>query len=376
MARVIIIQRLVPHYRIPVFAQLHRELGWEVVASNRPVAKGLKLAQPEDHEWLHPVPMRMSRSNFFRAYVPMGRIMDEFKPEALVAEFSLQLSSSWQLGLGPKRVPFAFWSQGWNLERGFDCWRDRLVQRIRLMLQRRADAQLCYSDQGAAYLRSHLPVGMPICVAQNAIDIGQYDYTPKERKPGIQLLYVGRLNADKRVDVLIEAFSRLKDRGLIDRLVIVGDGPEGEALRRQAGPIEGVTLTGANYDEDNLADIYGASDLFVIPGSAGLSVNHALAYALPVLLFDDTAAMKHHPEHSAVINGVSGFRIAGSGIEELAAGIAMIFSGPLLPRQRLAESIRSFAADAISIDRMIEGFRELDAILTKQAARMQHRHND
>ena len=375
MSRVIIIQRLVPHYRIPVFAQLHRELGWEVVASDRPVANGLELARPEDHKWLHPVPMTMSSNNFYRAYVPMGRIMREFKPDALVAEFSLQLSSSWQLALGPKKVPFAFWSQGWNLERGFDSWNDRLIQKIRLMLQQRADAQLCYSDQGAAYLRSQLPAEMPICVAQNAIDIGQYVDVPKKRQPGIQLLYVGRLNADKRVDVLIEAFRHLKDRGLIDRLVIVGDGPEGEALRRRAGGIDGIKMAGACYDEDKLAAIYAASDLFVVPGSAGLSVNHALAYALPVLLFDDAAAMRHHPEHSAVINGVSGFRIAGSGIEELAAGIAKIFSGPLLPRQRLAESIRSFAAEAISIDRMIEGFRELDAILIKQAARMQHRHN-
>lgn len=353
-----------------MFKQLHRELGWEVVASDRPVANGLNLARPEDHEWLHTVPMSMSRNNFYRAYVPMGRIMREFNPEALVAEFSLQLSSSWQLALGPRRVPFAFWSQGWNLERGFDNCLDRLVQKTRLELQQRADAQLCYSDQGAAYLRDQLPVGMPICVAQNAIDIGQHDDGPKERQPGIQLLFVGRLYADKRLDVLIEAYRRLKDRGLIDRLVIVGDGPESEALRQLAGSIGGITLAGANYDEDKLAEIYAASDLFVVPGSAGLSVNHALAYALPVLLFDDAAAMRHHPEHSAVINGVSGFRIAGSGIEELAAGIAKVFSSPLLPRQRLAESIRSFAAEAISIDRMIEGFRELDAILTKQAARM------
>ncbi len=375
MSRVIIIQRLVPHYRIPVFAQLHRELGWEVVTSDRPVANGLKLARPEDHAWLHPVPIRMSRNNFYRAYVPLGRIIRTFKPAALVAEFSLQLSSSWQLALGPKRVPFAFWSQGWNLERGFDFWRDRLVQKTRLMLQQRADAQLCYSDQGAAYLRSQLPSGMPICVAHNTIEIDQHDGAPSGRKPGYQLLYVGRLNADKRVDVLIEAFVRLKQRGLVERLVIVGDGPEREVLRRQAGAIDGITLTGAIYDEAKLAGFFAASDLFVVPGSAGLSVNHALAYALPVLLFDDAGAMRHHPEHSTVINSVSGYRIPGAGAEALAQGIAAAFSGPTSPKVQLSENIRALVADTISLDRMIMGFREVDKILTRQAARMQHRHN-
>ena len=51
------------------------------------------------------------------------------------------------------------------------------------------------------------------------------------------VLYVGRLSASKNVDVLLTALARLREGGTALRAWVVGDGPEGERLRRQAGDL-------------------------------------------------------------------------------------------------------------------------------------------
>ena len=46
------------------------------------------------------------------------------------------------------------------------------------------------------------------------------------------VLYLGRLERYKRVDLLVRAMARVRDSGDAGRLVIAGDGREGTALRR------------------------------------------------------------------------------------------------------------------------------------------------
>jgi len=50
--------------------------------------------------------------------------------------------------------------------------------------------------------------------------------------------YVGRLVAEKGVNVLIDAASILKKRGCNFRVLIIGDGPQRQALKKQAATLE------------------------------------------------------------------------------------------------------------------------------------------
>jgi glycogen synthase len=56
---------------------------------------------------------------------------------------------------------------------------------------------------------------------------------PGAERPG-DLIAVGRLVSDKGFDVLLDALTRLERRGPAPGLTLVGDGPEGAALRAQA----------------------------------------------------------------------------------------------------------------------------------------------
>jgi glycosyltransferase involved in cell wall biosynthesis len=97
------------------------------------------------------------------------------------------------------------------------------------------------------------------------------------------VLFVGRLQERKRVDALLRACA-VQEENNQPRLVIVGDGPEMDALKRMAAEVyPGAVFTGAKKTAE-LADYFLAADLFVLPGTGGLAVQEAMSHGLPVIM--------------------------------------------------------------------------------------------
>ncbi|MBQ1047480.1 glycosyltransferase [Micromonospora sp. C51] len=110
------------------------------------------------------------------------------------------------------------------------------------------------------------------------------------------ITYVGRLDAEKNLDVVMRAFALVR-RSLDVQLLLVGTGSEGRALRSLAGELgvaEHVTFTGFIPDED-LPSAYAASAVFVNAGTAELQslvTLEAMASGRPVI-GADAAALPH-----------------------------------------------------------------------------------
>ncbi|MEA3640460.1 MAG: glycosyltransferase family 1 protein [Lamprobacter sp.] len=105
-------------------------------------------------------------------------------------------------------------------------------------------------------------------------------------------LYVGRIAAEKHVDLAIEAFDRIRGTQPDSRCVLVGDGPELAHLRRQHPDY---VYTGAKVGEE-LAAHYASADLFVFPSlteTFGNVLTEALASGVATLAFDYAAAREH-----------------------------------------------------------------------------------
>ncbi len=103
--------------------------------------------------------------------------------------------------------------------------------------------------------------------------------------------FVGRLAAEKQVDVLLRAWPTVA-RQTGATLVIVGDGPQRARLARLA---EGqrVRLLPHETDRERLADLLAALDLYVSPApfeTFGLAVCEAMASGVPVVSVDHGAA--------------------------------------------------------------------------------------
>jgi alpha-1,6-mannosyltransferase len=101
------------------------------------------------------------------------------------------------------------------------------------------------------------------------------------------LLYVGRLAPEKNTAVLFEAFRILaKRRPHKFRLLVIGDGPERQQLRRLEAETEEVKWLQYCSDPLELARYYRAADLFVHPGTQetfGLVALESQACGTPVV---------------------------------------------------------------------------------------------
>ncbi len=120
-------------------------------------------------------------------------------------------------------------------------------------------------------------------------------------------LAVGRVAAEKNVELALRAFESARRQRPDLRMVVVGDGP---ARERLAAAYPAARFVGAKRG-DELAAYYASADAFLFPSLSdtfGNVVMEALASGLPVLAFDCAAAAEH------VADGLSG-RIAVPGDE-------------------------------------------------------------
>lgn len=149
------------------------------------------------------------------------------------------------------------------------------------------------------------------------------------------LLYVGRIQPLKGVDVAIGAFKLIRERIPGASLVIVGgpSGPQGTEelarLREMASSIGNVEFRDA-VPHDDLADHYRAADLLLLPSrseSFGLVAAEAQSCALPVVAAR-TGGLGH-----VVCDGVSGLLVEGWDPADHAAAALKILCDPLLSKQ-------------------------------------------
>jgi glycosyltransferase involved in cell wall biosynthesis len=111
------------------------------------------------------------------------------------------------------------------------------------------------------------------------------------------VLCVGRLAAEKNLGLLVQAFEAIAAQDRRARLVLVGDGPEREALQQRCPR---AVFAGLRRGEE-LATHYASADVFLFPSvteTFGNVVPEAMASGLPVLAFD-YAAPGQLVEHGA-----------------------------------------------------------------------------
>lgn len=100
------------------------------------------------------------------------------------------------------------------------------------------------------------------------------------------LAYVGRMDAEKHIWTVVDAYTALRDRGFDARLVMIGDGPLVEELHSRAETTPDLTPHGYCADPGDLAELLASADVYVTAGpheTFGLSVIEAQAAGLPIV---------------------------------------------------------------------------------------------
>ena len=170
-----------------------------------------------------------------------------------------------------------------------------------------------------------------------------------------RLLHVGRLVAWKRVDMLIRAFARLRQRFPDAELVIVGYGPEEPALKKLAEELilgSSVTFTGGVYDPCLLGQYYMAAGLYVLAGMGGLSINEAMCFGLPVL-----CSVCDGTEKILVREGVNGRYFTDGDEEDFTSKLSWFLEHPEQLREMGLKS-EEIIRNEVNIRTVIDGYMQ------------------
>jgi glycosyltransferase involved in cell wall biosynthesis len=237
--------------------------------------------------------------------------LEKWNPDVLIIEANPRYTSTnrgiqwmhargkpvigWGLGAPPIESPK---SMGGRLTAGIRSY-------LRQRLHKKIDAFIAYSHKGAREYQEVTSNQKPVYVASNAVSkrpIGPPLERPHQFQGRPVLLYVGRIQARKRIDNLLRACSALPE-DLQPILRIVGDGPTKESLESLANKVYPKTDFMGRKSGAELAELFRKADLFVLPGTGGLAVQEAMSYALPVIVAegDGTQGDLVKPENGWII---------------------------------------------------------------------------
>lgn len=149
-------------------------------------------------------------------------------------------------------------------------------------------------------------------------------------------IHVGRIAAEKNLDLAVRAFRALQQAQPRARMVFVGEGPERERLARDNPDL---VFCGVQRG-DALARHFASADLFLFPSRSETFGNvtlEALASGVPTIAFDYGAAREH------LIDGVHGAAVADGDDRAFMRAVERIGSDEPL-RRRIAATAASAVA--------------------------------
>jgi len=329
-------------YRVVVFAP-----DWQNGPDSRPplsdLDKRLIIERYPSKPWL---PYKLTHVPRFLAARQISKRLAYYKPDLIIMTDVERffLLSTWQL---PGRryakmhhIPYIaeYHTDLYNFSAAYPGWqwlRNTIrSSHLTSYLYREFDLTLCPSNaankscQEVGILNAHT-------IPFYGINVSSYSPSRRSRKwlePWLSieekdnkiLLFLGRLGFEKRVDLLIEAFTRLKQRQDKCSLIIAGDGPVDvvNKLKHLAEQVPNIHFTGFILGEAK-ANLLASCDVFCSPSpyeTFGRTVVEAMASGIPVVSVDSGAVSEY------VLDGVNGYLVPPNDVEGLANGIRKVLS--------------------------------------------------
>lgn len=245
-----------------------------------------------------------------------------------------------------------------------------LLDWIRRFIARKSDAIVFYSE---ANRQRYIGMGIDphkMFVARNSIDLSpiqaSVSHWPADRLEAFRetnglnrnriLLTVGKLVKRKRLDLLLQTITTLRQEHPNVKLIVVGDGPEKESLRKITKRLDledNVEFIGKVTEQEGLAPWFLVSELIVAPGQVGLLATEAHAYGRPLVACDNPSIQG--PEIEILAPGETGVVFKDGDAPALAAAISDLLKNED-KRRRFGDAGLLRAQKEYGIPNMANGF--------------------
>ena len=365
--KVVIIQRVLSHYRCPFHELLKERLagaGIELVLIHGfPSKKEARKKDNAEIAWAHHVKDRCIKVGQHELYwqpclkhIRGADLVIVEQASKLILNYVLVVCQM----IGLKKV--CFWGHGKNFQKHNASVAGECIKRF---MSRYVHWWFAYNDLSTEIVRT---LGYPeskITSVQNAIDthylleirknITQSQLRQVKRKLGIKgnnvCIYAGGMYPGKRLDFLIEACVQIKKDVSAFEMIFIGAGPEDSKVKGAAEKHEWVHYVGPKFDEEKVP-YFMLSRLFLMPGLVGLAILDAFALETPLIT---TNIPYHSPEIGYLVDGVNGVIVYESnGPSVYAARVSNLLKNDEA-REKLIAGCR-VARGKYTIEEMVERF--------------------
>lgn len=193
---------------------------------------------------------------------------------------------------------------------------------------RLTDGFISYTHSQAGELRSRYP-WLKVYTAPNACMHANDCFSDPVGADQVNtVLYVGRLVAEKKPELLLRGFHQAAQNGRIPKcakLVFIGEGPESDRLKSEAEKLnicDRVDFPGHIADIPILRRHYSKAVCSVSPGYVGLSATQSFGFGVPMLVARDEF---HSPEIEACREGFNAAFFSFDDPAALASGLGNFF---------------------------------------------------
>lgn len=317
MRKVSVIQREIPHYRIRFFEELYAQgrlqnLDIQVICAVPPTQR------ISSDFTFRVLPARYFGKSKSSPYWLYGLAEVIAGSDIVVAPQELQCLTVPCLWVKRKKVcqSWIWWGHGYNFQAAVrPTLMTGVKEALKRIITRGGDGLITYTESGAEYWgKRGVPEGWAIPyyntidvdeLRRASADVSEAQCLELRRKLMLEgkrvLLFSGRLYAEKRVDILLEAFAILKKSSPDVALLIIGDGEERNKLQQTAKRLglPDAHFLGEVLDVKDTATYFLLADLMVIPGLVGLAIVHGFAFGLPLITTDYSG---HSPEIEYLTN--------------------------------------------------------------------------
>ncbi len=292
--RVAIVQRVLPHYRLPFFQELRDFLVLRNVKLDLIYGQGnLKDKAKKDQDHLY---WGVKLKNF---YLPFNFVYQPClyrlkKYDIVIIEQANKLLINYYLLL-KKDVTWqkiAFWGHGRNMQAS----RNSMSNKFKALCSKKVDWWFAYTRGTKKAITNTGFPGERITVVQNSINTDDLikakntfsaeDIQAARRQYGLHNckvgLYCGGMYKEKRLIFLLDACNRIKQHVPSFQMIFIGDGPDSFIVKQAANEKKWIHYIGPKFGNTKVK-YYLMSDIVLNPGAVGLSIIDSFVLECPLI---------------------------------------------------------------------------------------------
>ncbi|RRQ23066.1 glycosyltransferase family 4 protein [Thiohalobacter thiocyanaticus] len=314
MKRIVIVQRRLTHYRVPLFTALKEALAARDIQLELLVGHGTS-TEEKKHDagilpWARSIPTHYWLADRL-CWQSIGKHLHG--ADLVITTQENKLLQNHLLMFMPRRFKLAFWGHGANLQSGNP---NGFKERFKRWTTNQVDWWFAYTELSASLVKAAGFPGDRITVVNNAVDTSELQrqrqsVTPEETQAlraslgfstGPVGVYLGSLYADKRLDFLFAAAEAIRHQVHDFHLLILGEGPERHRVQAWCGAHPWARWVGARFDREKVAYM-SVAKIMLNPGAVGLGVMDAFVCMTPMIT---TECGSHGPEITYIKSGING----------------------------------------------------------------------